>query len=105
MGRVFIVLIIGLFVASCSSTNEQEDNIYEVTGTVTNFESEDVVVLSSYDPVTQNRVALDTSSISTEGKYTVSFEFDEPGLWRLDFPNRQNTLLAIDEGQRQSKEC
>ncbi len=101
MGRVFIVLTITLFVASCSSTNEQSDNIYEVTGTIENFEADEIVVLSTYDPITQNRTPIDTSKISSEGKYNVSFEFDEPGLWRIDFPGRQNMLMAIDRGQRQ----
>lgn len=70
---------------------------YEIKGTVQQFEDDDQVVLSQYNPVTQKLTTIESSEIAN-GKYAITYKFKEPDLYRVDFPGGQKVMLAVDEG-------
>lgn len=95
---VFLLLFAGLF--SPNGANSQSA-AFAVSGNFSQPKDKSQVTISRYDPVTQEKTALDTADISTDGGYRLQFEFAGPDLFRVDFPNRQYVMLAIAEGQSQ----
>ena len=94
-------LILSIFSFNCESTSQpnEENNTYKISGTVENTDEDGQIILSLFDPVSQNKTALDTTSIDDNKKYELEFEFNEADLFRVDFPNKQYVMLAIDKGQ------
>ena len=85
--------------------NTAQENIpapvfYNITGHISYPGENGQVVLSLFDPVTQNKTPLDTSAIGADNSYKLNFEFTEPDLFRVDFPGRKYVMLAIDKGQQ-----
>ncbi|MCB0707528.1 MAG: AhpC/TSA family protein [Saprospiraceae bacterium] len=94
----FFQLLIG-FALFISCTPEQVPSTYSVSGNVINAKPGDLVILTTFDPITQVKTGVDTSSLDADGNYALNFEFKEPDLFRVDFPSKQYFMLAIDEGQ------
>ncbi len=96
-------LSLSLFFTSCTSSSPAASDSapleYSISGTVDSLQG-DVrqVILSTYDPLTQRKMGVDTSQI-TEGKYHLQYIFSEADLYQLDFPGGQRVMLAIDKGQ------
>ncbi len=99
------VLFFSLFMLTVyccgNSTIEEKPAVanYSITGIVLNPGENGIVVLSTFDPVSQEKNTLDTATIGADNKYVLEYNFTEPDLFRLDFPGRQSVMLAIDEGQ------
>ena len=97
-----VLLLAGLFLQSCANSEpEGLTGPYVVAGKFFQPQDSAQVILSLFDPVTQEKTALDTADISPEGGYQLQFEFAGPDLFRVDFPNRQYVMLAIAGGQNQ----
>ncbi len=73
--------------------------LYSISGVVLNPGENGKVVLSTFDPVSQEKNAVDTAMVGADNRYVLEFNFTEPDLFRVDFPGGQNVMLAIDEGQ------
>jgi peroxiredoxin len=83
---------------SCSIAQENQ-NEYKIFGIVQNIDTSSNIILAIFDPVTQERISIDTTKMDTEGHYQLEYHFDHPDLFRVNFPERQTIMLAIDEGQ------
>ena len=60
--------------------------IFEISGNYKNLDSVDQVTLSLFDPILQTRTDVAVAPINTDGSYSLSFEFNQPDLYRLSFP-------------------
>ncbi|MEO1261487.1 MAG: TlpA disulfide reductase family protein [Bacteroidota bacterium] len=95
----FVIISFSLFNCGGTAQEAPKNTAYTISGTVTEPGENGEVILSIFDPVSQQKTALDTAAINSENNYTLNFEFFEPDLFRVDFPGRQYVMLAIDEGQ------
>ena len=93
-GTVFLLL-------ACEAGSEQvqEDPSYTISGKVDSLFENKQVILSTFNPITQVRTVLDTVLVDEEGNYALSYPFDQPDLYRIDFFRKQSVMLAIDKGQ------
>ena len=92
----------GLILSACQSTGQSPEAInttYTISGKVENSDAKGPVILSQFDPVSQTKTPLDTATTSAEGTYQLTFEFTEPDLFRVDYPNRQYVMLVLAVGQ------
>ena len=94
----FLYIAVILLVAA-SGCIDDEGSSYSISGIVENFEAGNQVILFRFDPVTQDRTGVDTAQISADGRYRLQFELPYPDLFRIDFPDRQRIMLAIDRDQ------
>jgi peroxiredoxin len=95
-----------LILLSCGepTTSEVPENpTYQISGMVENPVDSGMITLSLFDPITQEKTELASNMMDSIGKYSLSFEFTEPDLFRLDFPNRQSVMLVVGEGQKDIK--
>ena len=102
---LFSVLVASIIIYSCKEKlvddKNADNSIYTISGKYYVQEDNQEIILHSYDPVTQVKTPLDTSSVvSTTGEFELSYEYTGPDLFRVDFPNRKYVMLAIDQGQR-----
>lgn len=100
---VLLLSIISFSFYNCTSNAQEKaltNNLYIISGNIVNPGEEGKVILSLFDPVSQKKTVLDTAVINPDKSYQLEFEFNQPYLFRLDFPDRQYTMLAIDEGQK-----
>jgi peroxiredoxin len=100
---ISIFLIFSCGETASESASEPKNNPYSISGQVENPVDSGIVTLSLFDPVTQKKTELSTNMMDTSGHYQLSFDFTEPDLFRLDFPNRQSVMLVIGEGQKDIK--
>ena len=96
------VLFFSLFFFNCENKAQEEIKytLYKINGNVVNPGENGVVVLSLFDPVSQEKTPIDTAIINSDNSYQLEFNFKEPGLFRVDFPGRQYVMLVIDAGQQ-----
>lgn len=80
---------------------QQAAKKYIIQGSVANIGSERSLKLYRINPIDQSKEKIAETKIESDGQYRLEFDFTEPDLYRLDFPNRQSVLLAIDNGQSQ----
>jgi peroxiredoxin len=105
LSRTFLIFLSILLLYSCANdlklpdTVENGDTSYLITGMVTDATAGSEVVLSVFDPIAQSKTPIDTAMVDSEGKYELSYQFEHPDLFRVDFFREQSVMLAIDEGQ------
>ena len=100
---ISIFLIFSCVETASESASKPKNNPYSISGQVETPVDSGIVTLSLFDPVTQKKTELSTNMMDTSGHYQLSFDFTEPDLFRLDFPNRQSVMLVIGEGQKDIK--
>lgn len=101
--RMFLRLAVVLCCLSClvaCQSNETtitapSNTTIEISGSLTDFSSEDEVSISIFNPVNQSKQGLDTSSIDPAGAFKLQLTLAEPELLRLDYPKRKNTMLVL----------
>ena len=96
------ILLFSIFFFNCENKAPEEikNTLYQISGNVVNPGDDRQVVLSLFDPVSQKKTSLDTAIINEDKSYQLKFEFTEPDLFRVDFPDKQYVMLAIDSGQQ-----
>lgn len=102
----FLLSFTLLILLSCGepTTSEVTENpTYQISGMVENPVDSGMITLSLFDPITQEKTELASNMMDSIGNYLLSFEFTEPDLFRLDFPNRQSVMLVVGEGQKEIK--
>lgn len=100
--KLLFPLFISIFFFNCECAAQKENSkiaLYKISGKVVNAEENSQVVLSLFDPVSQNKMPIDTATINADKRYQLEFNFSEPDLFRVDFPGGQNVMLAVDAGQ------
>lgn len=98
----FIIYLIGLISLSCSTGTENASSSeapYIIKGTVQETADNQQIILSTFNPITQERVALDTALLKEDKTYQLSFDFKEPDLFQVNFFGKQKVVLVIDERQ------
>ncbi len=98
---IFSIVCIGLTACqtSESSATNQPITDYTISGKVDTVRTNGTAILSLFNPVSQVKTPLDTSAIAADGSYQLTFKFDEPDLYRVDFQKKQYVMLVIAEGQ------
>ena len=104
LNKAFLLLGIFTFLAFPACQNNEKapttiDNNYTISGKVDTILTDGTAILSLFDPVSQVKTPLDTSTITADGNYTLNFKFKEPDLFRVDFQKKQYVMLVIAEGQ------
>lgn len=100
--QLLFPLAVFLLLTACSSTAQKEtkgNTFYTITGKVQEVAENRQVILRTFDPVTQAKTALDTTEVTENGTYELSFDFAEPDLFQINFCGKQNVVLVIDKGQ------
>ncbi|MBR9920350.1 MAG: AhpC/TSA family protein [Bacteroidetes bacterium] len=90
-------------VAEETKAENPDSNAYHISGIIENHPEGAPVFLSVFNPITQEKTALDTAEIASDGSYSLAFEFTEPDLFQVNFFRKQSVMLAIDEGQNDIK--
>ena len=84
----------------CSFGALQAQHEYVVKGTFMPLDSVQEVILSTYDPILQERKEVGRAHVKLTGKFEIKFQFSHPDLFRIDFPLRKSTYLVINDGQK-----
>ncbi len=93
-------LLLGAFALLLISCNHQPDHAdYSIRGNAGTDHSGKRVVLQKFDPINQKATPLDTAQVDDAGQFVFTYKFEEPDLFRVDFPNKQKVQLAIGEGE------
>jgi len=98
---IFFVLLVFANL-NCKNIKPNKSTIidsYKIWGNVENFESDQKVKLSLFDPISQTKNSLADGEISSDGSYSINYKIEEATLLRIDFPNRQYAMLAVDQDQ------
>ena len=84
---------------NCQENPEEKKEHYIISGVVDSLSS-GRVILSEFNPLSQETSPIDTTLISAEGTYQLEFELRAPNLFQVDFSGEQIVPLAIDIGQK-----
>ena len=77
-----------------------EENAYQITGKIKNYEAGTTINLYRFHPVTQVKSLLANGTVQRGGYYEVSFDFSEPDLFRLEFNGKNAVVFVIDKDQK-----
>ena len=95
---LFISALVWLNLAACQSSHKTVIN-YQIFGNVEKSMKNGQVVLSQFNPVTQVKTPIDTGFVNDQGNYKLTYSFNEPGLFHVNFNDQQSAMLIIGEGQ------
>ncbi len=94
---LFLVFHCSLLIPSLWSDEEYRVSIKtDITGS----EKKDPVVLSTYDPIRQEKTIVAKTGLGPETPTRLTFIFKHPDLFRLDIPGKSPLYLAVDRGQK-----
>ena len=98
---VLFVLCLGSMpnTAICQNQGKSMVSTYQISGTIEQPTAEGKIVLSSYDPVTQIKTEVESTTVNSDGSFSISYPFTEPDLYRVDFFNNKNVMLVVGKGQ------
>lgn len=77
----------------------KNDNQYVISGVITEAEDGGDIVLSIFDPISQTKTEIGSTTTNAEGRYSLEYTYKEPDLYRLDIYKKQSVMLVIGEGQ------
>ena len=87
------------FILLCQSCVSEDTKRYMIKGKVTTLDEDfPHVIASRFDPITQDRVPLDTAVLDDQGNFNISFALEQPDLFQLRFPNRQTETILCAPG-------
>ena len=96
----FFALLI--FCMACGLTTENvstADAPYSIKGKVQETGENPQIIFTTFNPITQKKIPLDTAMIKEDNTYQLTFNFSEPDLFQVDFFGKQKVVLVIDKGQ------
>ena len=98
---VLFILCLGSMAntAICQNQGKSMVSTYQISGTIEQSTAEGKIVLSSYDPVTQIKTEVESTTVNSDGSFSISYPFTEPDLYRVDFFNNKNVMLVVGKGQ------
>jgi len=94
----FFCLSFFFFAFSCQ-TDSATNGPYTIGGNAGVESAGKQVVLQKFDPITQQTSPISNTEVTADGSYSFEYEFDQPDLFRLDFPTKERVQLAIDRGE------
>ena len=98
---VLFILCLGSMAntAICQNQGKSMVSTYQISGTIEQPTTEGKIVLSSYDPVSQVKTEVESTTVNSDGSFSISYPFTEPDLYRVDFFNNKNVMLVVGKGQ------
>ena len=97
-----IMLMLGLpllLVLSCGT--DQAIEAHHISGEIDSIPKDGgMVILQRFNPITQERIPIDTAVVDAEGTYDLAYELSKPDLMQIHFPGRQSVTIVVDVGQR-----
>ena len=94
---VSVILTVTVIISSLATVGQAQVP-HVIRGTVITTDGGEKVTLSTYDPISQIKTSVTEVNTAHDGTYELTYDFDEPDLYRVDFAN-QNVLLVIGAGQ------
>jgi peroxiredoxin len=95
---LFLTTIVWLKLAACQSSPSTEID-YQIFGNIEKGMKNGSVILSQFNPVTQVKTPIDTGFVNDQGDYKLTYTFNEPDLFHINFNDQQSAMLVIGEGQ------
>ena len=93
--KIFSSIIMLILIVSCEKKAEPT---FTIEGTITSIENNYVLLYQETDIERKISTLVDTIFLDTEGKFKAKFNLP-PHLYKLDFGDSKEVVLAIDKGQ------